>query len=56
MIGFGPYPGAMTRRKVFGIGFNNTGTSTLGACLRLLGYHDVSHSTTALAARIRFQL
>lgn len=40
----------MARRKVFGIGFNKTGTSTLGACLRRLGYNHVSHSSAMLAA------
>jgi hypothetical protein len=40
----------MTRRKVFGIGFNKTGTSTLGSCLRRLGYRHVSHSSAMLAA------
>jgi hypothetical protein len=40
----------MTRRKVFGIGFNKTGTSSLGAALRHLGYRHVSHSSAMLAA------
>lgn len=48
--GIDPYPGSMSRRKVFGIGFNKTGTSTLGACLRRLGYRHVSHSSAMLAA------
>lgn len=48
--GIDPYPGGMSRRKVFGIGFNKTGTSTLGACLRRLGYRHVSHSSAMLAA------
>lgn len=29
------------RRKVFGIGLNKTGTTTLGQCLRMLGYDHV---------------
>ena len=40
----------MTRGKVFGIGFNKTGTSSLGAALRRLGYKHVSHSSKMLAA------
>ena len=32
------------KRKVFGIGLNKTGTSTLGACLRTLGYQHQSYS------------
>ena len=38
------------RKKVFGIGFNKTGTSTLGACLQRLGYNHVSHSSAMLGA------
>jgi type II secretion system protein G len=30
------------RRKVFGLGLNKTGTTTLGKCLRQLGYRHVS--------------
>ena len=30
--------------KVFGIGLNKTGTSTLGACLTTLGYRHRSYS------------
>lgn len=43
---------SMSRRKVFGIGFNKTGTSTLGACLRELGYNHVSHSSRMLSAYV----
>jgi len=32
------------KRKVFEIGLNKTGTSTLGACLRTLGYQHQSYS------------
>jgi len=38
------------RPKVFGIGLNKTGTSTLGECLRRLGYRHQSYSSAALAA------
>lgn len=38
------------RRKVFGIGLNKTGTSTLGACLTTLGYRHQSYSSSALKA------
>ncbi|MEO0481405.1 MAG: sulfotransferase family protein [Planctomycetota bacterium] len=31
------------RAKVFGIGLNKTGTTTLGACLEHLGYRHLSH-------------
>ena len=37
----------MKRRKVIGIGFHKTGTSTLGSCLRLLGYNHISCSREA---------
>lgn len=37
-------------RKVFGIGLNKTGTSTLGECLRHLGYSHVSHRSDMLSA------
>lgn len=37
-------------RKVFGIGFNKTGTSTLGACLRQLDYRHVSYRSDLLHA------
>lgn len=30
--------------KVFGIGMNKTGTTTLGRCLKILGYKHISHS------------
>jgi hypothetical protein len=30
------------RPKIFGIGYNKTGTSTLGSCLRALGYRHVT--------------
>lgn len=39
-----------SRHKVFGIGLNKTGTSTLGACLTALGYRHQSYSSTALQA------
>jgi hypothetical protein len=29
-------------RKVFGVGLNKTGTTTLGVCLRSLGFRHVS--------------
>lgn len=38
------------RHKVFGIGLNKTGTSTLGVCLATLGYHHQSYSSSALRA------
>jgi len=34
---------AKPRPKVFGIGWAKTGTTTLGTCLQILGYHHVSH-------------
>ncbi len=34
--------------KVFGIGLNKTGTKTLGACLRQLGFRNQSYSGEAL--------
>ena len=40
----------MTRGKVFGIGFNKTGTSSLGAALRRLGYKHVSHNSKMLVS------
>ena len=33
--------------KVFGLGFHKTGTSTLGECLKILGYNHVSWSVEA---------
>jgi hypothetical protein len=39
-----------SRPKVFGIGLNKTGTTTLGACLTRLGYRHQSYSSEALAA------
>ena len=36
--------------KVFGVGLNKTGTSTLGACLTTLGYRHQSYSSGALQA------
>jgi len=38
------------RRKVFGIGLNKTGTTTLGECLTRLGYRHQSYSSPALGA------
>jgi hypothetical protein len=32
----------MARSKVFGIGLNKTGTTTLGCCFRKLGYRHLS--------------
>ncbi len=32
----------MTKSKVIGIGFHKTGTTTLGNCLRILGYNHIS--------------
>lgn len=43
----------MVKRKLFGIGYNKTGTSTLGACLRQLGYNHVSHNGPMLDAYAR---
>lgn len=41
----------MTKRfKVFGIGFQRTGTSTLGAALRRLGFRHLSHTTALMKA------
>ena len=34
------------RTKVFGIGFPKTGTTTLGACMSILGYKHASHNMT----------
>jgi hypothetical protein len=39
-----------SRRKVFGVGLNKTGTSTLGECLVRLGYRHRSYSSAALRA------
>ena len=36
-------------KKVFGIGLNKTGTSTLGECLKTLGYRHTSHRSDLLA-------
>ena len=44
------------RRKVFGIGLNKTGTSTLGACLATLGYRHQSYSSSALKAFVEGQI
>ena len=42
------------KRKVFGIGLNKTGTSTLGACLTTLGYRHRSYSFRQVQ-RLRMQ-
>jgi len=42
--------GTRPRRKVFGIGLNKTGTTTLGECLTTLGYRHQSYSSAALDA------
>jgi len=36
--------------KIFGIGFHKTGTTTLGACLRRLGFHHLSYQPKLLEA------
>lgn len=36
------------RMKVFGIGLNKTGTTTLNYCLRSLGYRHLTHNAKAL--------
>lgn len=35
--------GISIQPKIFGIGYNKTGTSTLGSCLRALGYRHVTY-------------
>ena len=44
------------RRKVFGIGLNKTGTTTLGECLTTLGYRHQSYSNAALQAFVNGQV
>jgi hypothetical protein len=44
--------GGGSRPKVFGVGLNKTGTSTLGACLTTLGYRHQSYSSAALRAYV----
>jgi sulfotransferase family protein len=41
------------RRKVFGVGLNKTGTTTLGQCLTVLGYRHRSYSSAALEAYLQ---
>lgn len=42
--------------KVFGIGLNKTGTTTLGVCLRTLGYAHTSYDEALLRAAVREDL
>lgn len=41
----------MTRIKVIGLGLNKTGTTTLGACLKVLGYNHFSPKPVARKGR-----
>ena len=40
----------ITKRKVFGIGWAKTGTTTLGRCLRILGYKHMSQRLDLVSA------